>query len=564
MKIGLIGATNAGKSTLFNRLIGQFRAIVTDIPGTTRDIIKHRMELENGDVVMIFDSPGLLDFSDEVPYITQIVQDSDLLLFLIDDSAGITAKEQYIMDIIRTEKKSDATILIVNKLDIKWKESETDLALADYYSLGFSEVLGISAKNERNLDQVQDVLVKKYKQRFKEHPDYQAEPEEERVGLAIIGKPNAWKSTLLNTLVGENLAIVSDVSGTTRDYVAGEFEYKGKKFIAYDTAGIKKKGKVHGIEKIAYDKTLSMLEYTRPVVIFMVDCTQGITHRDMTLLQEIHRLSLPIIFALNKVDQVNPKGINAMIQNTQTYLEFAKYIPIVPMCALKGDGIEDVMRMVAMLQKENMKRITTRELNKALQLDMIQRPPRFPKNKICKILYATQIAVDAPTFIVFVNHKSRVNFSFKKRVENVIRKNFGFIGVPIVIKYRNRGENGNEGTIQVNYNEQDAKEYTLKDSEIWGGNIDYDEYEDDFSESERENPYSNKGKRKREKKGEKSDSSSRTSWKQSKSSSTLKKTREKPKREGKYFNAKKGDQRAIDRMFAEAYGEKNQKKKKRW
>ena len=316
---------------------------------------------------------------------------------------------------------------------------------------------------------------------------------------------------MLNTLVGENLAIVSDVSGTTRDYVAGEFEYKGKKFIAYDTAGINKKGKVHGIEKIAYDKTLAMLEYTRPVVIFMVDCTQGITHRDMTLLQEIHRLSLPIIFALNKVDQVNPKGINAMIQNTQTYLEFAKYIPIVPMCALKGDGIEDVMRMVAMLQKENMKRITTRELNKALQLDMIQRPPRFPKNKICKILYATQIAVDAPTFIVFVNHKSRVNFSFKKRVENVIRKNFGFIGVPIVIKYRNRGENGNEGTIQVNYDEQEAQEYTLKDSEIGGGNIDYDDYEDDISESERENPYSNKGKRKREKKGEKSDSSSRNS-----------------------------------------------------
>ena len=149
------------------------------------------MELENGNVVMVFDSPGLLDFSDEVPYITQIVQDSDLLLFLIDDSAGITAKEQYIMDIIRTEKKSDSTILIVNKLDIKRKESETELALADYYSLGFPEVLGISAKNERNLDQVQDLLVKKYKQRFKEHPDYQAEPEEERVGLAIIGKPNA-------------------------------------------------------------------------------------------------------------------------------------------------------------------------------------------------------------------------------------------------------------------------------------------------------------------------------------------------------------------------------------
>ncbi|MDR3168538.1 MAG: GTP-binding protein [Candidatus Peribacteria bacterium] len=182
-------------------------------------------------------------------------------------------------------------------------------------------------------------------------------PTQDRIGLAIVGKPNAGKSTLLNTLVGKPLAKVQDIAGTTRDYLVGEFDYKGKHYLAYDTAGIKKKGSIHGIEKIAYDKTKAMLEYVRPVVVFMVDCTQGITHRDMTLLQEIHSLALPIIFALNKVDLVNPKGIEAMLRNTQAYLEFAKYLPIVPMIATTGQGVEDVMKMVGLLQKENQKRV---------------------------------------------------------------------------------------------------------------------------------------------------------------------------------------------------------------
>jgi GTP-binding protein len=358
MNIGLIGATNVGKSTLFNRLIGQFRAIVTDIPGTTVDIIKHQVKLEHGELMSFFDSPGLLDFTDELPYIEQIVKDSDLLLFLVDDSVGITAKEQHILDLIRKEKKQNATILIVNKLDMKWKERETELALADYYDLGIANVIGISAKTERNLHEVEKVITKHYQAWKQLHPEEkEMATAEEKIGIAIVGKPNAGKSTLLNTLVGKELAKVADVAGTTRDYLAGEFDYKGKKFIAYDTAGIKRKGNIHGIEKIAYDKTKAMLEFTRPIVVFMVDCTQGITHRDMTLLQEIHSLALPIIFVLNKVDQVNPKGMEAMIRNAQSYLEFAKYIPIVPMIALKGTGIDDMMKMIRMLQKENQKRV---------------------------------------------------------------------------------------------------------------------------------------------------------------------------------------------------------------
>ncbi|PZM86979.1 MAG: ribosome biogenesis GTPase Der [candidate division SR1 bacterium] len=442
MKIGLIGATNAGKSTLFNRLIGQFRAIVTDIHGTTTDIIVHQMEVDGLGKLTFFDSPGLLDFSDELPFIEKIVKESDLLLFVIDDTVGVSAKDEHILSLIMENDKRNQTFLIVNKLDVKWKVNELDLAISDYYGLGLEKVIGISAKKERNLAELEDAITDYARTRKAEHPEVK-EPEiaqQKGIGIAIVGKPNSGKSTLLNTLVGKELAKVEDKLGTTRDYLVGEFKSQGKRYTVYDTAGIRKKGKTHGIEKIAYDKTAKMLEFTRPVVIFLVDCTQGITHRDMTLLQEITQLGLPMIFALNKSDLVEKKAIDAMIKGAQSYLDFAKHIPIVPISALHGEGLGNLLKMVTLLQKENQKRIGTTELNRVLSQEQIQKPARFTKNRVCKIMYATQIEVDAPTFMVFVNHKARANFSFKKWIENVLRRNFGFIGVPLVIKFRERGE----------------------------------------------------------------------------------------------------------------------------
>lgn len=583
MKIWLVWATNVWKSTLFNRLIGQFRAIVTDIPGTTTDIIQHKVQTDSGSFTF-FDSPGLLDFTEELEYIEQIIKESDLLLFLIDDSVWITAKEHHILELIRKEKKQDSTILIINKLDIKRKESETEMAISDYYSLGLVSVIGVSAKKERNLSTIENQINSFYNKRKKTHKDEEEAVEPFRIWLAILWKPNAWKSTLLNTLVWKPLAKVADVAWTTRDYVAGNFSRKGRDYVAYDTAGIKKRWKIHWIEKIAYDKTKAMLEFVRPVVIFMVDCTQWITHRDMTLLQEVHQLALPMIFVLNKVDQVNPKAIDAMIKNTQTYLDFAKYLPIVPMIAIKWEWIDDVMKFVSILQKENTKRIATRDLNEALQHEMIQRPPRFPKNKICKILYATQIAVDAPTFIVFVNHKARANFAFKKRVENSIRKNFWFIGVPIVIKYRNRWESWKERDIFVKYSEEDVTNAGLEAIQPW------DDYEEEMpvkksrkSDQNERNPYTNKWVRKREKHVSKYDEVKKSKKNQrfptddeiennneknkrftnTKKSSTHE--AKKPKKRNQYSNVKNMSQGKINAMFSEAYWDKKQKvqKKKR-
>ena len=580
MKIWLVWATNVWKSTLFNRLIGQFRAIVTDIPGTTTDIIQHKVETDNW-VYTFFDSPGLLDFTEELEYIEQIIKESDLLLFLIDDSVWITAKEHHILELIRKEKKQDCTLLIVNKLDIKRKESETEIAISDYYTLWLSSVIGVSAKKERNLSTIENQINSFYNKRKKTHKDEEESVEPFRIWLAILWKPNAGKSTLLNTLVWKPLAKVADVAWTTRDYVAGNFSRKGRDYVAYDTAGIKKRWKIHWIEKIAYDKTKAMLEFVRPVVIFMVDCTQWITHRDMTLLQEVHQLALPMIFVLNKVDQVNPKAIDAMIKNTQTYLEFAKYLPIVPMVAIKWEWIDDVMKFVSILQKENTKRIATRDLNEALQHEMIQRPPRFPKNKICKILYATEIAVDAPTFIVFVNHKARANFAFKKWVENSIRKNFGFIGVPIVIKYRNRWESWKERDIFVKYNEEDVTNAWLEAIQPW------DDFEEEMpmkksrkSDQNARNPYTNKWVRKREKHVSKYDEVKKSKKNQRfptddeienygeknrktevKKSSTHE--AKKKKKLNQYSNVKTANQWKLNAMFSEAYWDKKQKNSKK-
>ena len=576
MKIWLVWATNVWKSTLFNRLIGQFRAIVTDIPGTTTDIIQHKVQTDSASFTF-FDSPWLLDFTDELEYIEQIIKESDYLLFLIDDTVGITAKEQHILELIRKEKKQDCTLLIVNKLDVKRKESETQLAISDYFTLWLANVIWISAKYERNLWAIENQINSFYNKWKKTHEDEENIEEPFKIWLAILWKPNAWKSTLLNTLVWKPLAKVADVAWTTRDYVAWSFSRKGRDYIAYDTAWIKKRWKIHWIEKIAYDKTKVMLEFVRPVVIFMVDCTQWITHRDMTLLQEVHQLALPMIFVLNKVDQVNPKVIDWMIKNTQTYLDFAKYLPIVPMIATKWEWVDDVMKFVSILQKENTKRISTRDLNDALQHEMIQRPPRFPKNKICKILYATQIAIDAPTFIVFVNHKARANFAFKKRVENSIRKNFWFVGVPIVIKYRNRWESGKERDIFVKYNEEDVTNAWLEAIQPW------DDYEEEVpvrrsrkSNQDERNPYTNKWVRKREKHVSKYDevkkskknqkfpdeyeSKSSDEWKNKKSSTHAAK---KQKKRNQYSDIKTANQWKLNAMFAEAYWEKNKKKTKK-
>lgn len=445
MNIWLVGSTNVGKSTLFNRLIGQFRAIVTDIPGTTRDIIEHETLIDDIGKVTFLDSPGLHDFTEEEILIKQIIDHSDLILFMIDDNIGITAKEQHIYSYILEKNKKNKTILIVNKIDIKHKEKEYDIAVNEYYHLGFEHVIGISAKKQKNLVEVKDLITKIINtKKLKEITDTEAlvtsetQVQDNRIHMAIIGKPNAGKSTLLNTLMKKTISKVENIPGTTRDYIIGEFTLERKKYVVYDTAGIRKKWNIHGIEKIAFDKTLDMLKYKRPIILFMVDGIEGLSHRDMTLIQEINNLALPMILCINKMDLLDAKHQKLLVATTKAMMDFAKYIQVFPISAKTKTGIKEIFAVLGKIKKEAEKRIDTSELNDIVGKEFISRPPRFPKNKICKILYITQIDVNAPTFIVFVNHKARANFAFKRRLENTIRIHFWFMGTPLVIRFKER------------------------------------------------------------------------------------------------------------------------------
>ncbi len=424
---------------MFNRLIGQFRAIVTDIPGTTTDILRHQAHLPGIGQVQFFDSPGLTDFKEERPFIQYIIDHSHIILFVIDDSLGFTSKEQDIFAYIMKTGKKDNVMLVVNKLDINWKEADYASAIAEYYKKGFPHVIGVSALKEIALPQVQKTI-QNIIDASKALQDIltQEERTESKISFAIVGKPNAGKSTLLNTFVGEYISKVEDKSGTTRDYISTDFVYEDQQYTIFDTAGIKRPGHMHGIEKISYTKTKDMLKYTRPTVLFMIDATEGVTHRDLTLIKEVYNIALPIVICINKMDLLDKKQKTHVMKQTEAKMDFAKYIPIVPLVATSGDGIPNIMKMVKSVTKEAFKRVDTGELNRAIAKDMITRPPRFPKNKICKILYVTQADVNAPTFIVFVNYVNRANFAFKKWIDNTIRKYYGFVGVPIVIRFKAR------------------------------------------------------------------------------------------------------------------------------
>ncbi len=437
-KIWLVWATNVWKSTLFNRLIGQFRAIVTDVPGTTVDIIYHEMEIDWIGKVAFGDSPWLWEFDQERVFIKKIIDESDLILFVIDDTVWITAKEHSIYSYIMEKNKWKQTLLVVNKLDVNYKSHEIDLAIADYYELWIENIIWISAKNELNITEIEDFIVNYFKDKENIASEDEEDDEEKPIPIAIIWKPNVWKSTLLNFLVWKELAKVEDYLGTTRDYITWDFEYNWQKYRVYDTAWLRKKGSIHWIEKIAYDKIRWMLEYVRPCIIFMIDWAEWVTHRDMTLLAEINNLALPIMVAVNKMDLLDSKQKKQIQLSVQANLDYAKYIPIVPIVAKEWKWVNVMLDMLGNIISEAEKRIDTNELNKAINTEMIKRPPRFPKNKICKLYYITQIDINAPTFIAFINKKDRANFAFKKWIENSIRNNFWFVWTPIVIRFKEK------------------------------------------------------------------------------------------------------------------------------
>ncbi len=412
-----------------------YRAIVTDISGTTRELLHEHITIAGKPTVLI-DSPWLEDINKEMQFIEQIIEESDVLLFVVDAKDEITEQEYRIRDLILKHQKKEQTILIGNKLDSKVYGPEAELLIADLYILWISRVVPMSAEQYEGLDLLTDELHDLAKD---QHIPRNKGPKVKHTWtpIAIIGRPNVGKSTLLNKLVGEELSRVEDKPGTTLDYITATFTREGKEFQLFDTAGIRKKSKIVWLEKIAYAKTVDMLYYTKPVVAMIIDIQEWMTHRDKSLLGEIIRMWLPIVIGLNKIDLVEPEEADYMIKKIRTQAWFDR-IPIIKISGQAWISLPKLLKKIYDVYARANDHVKTAELNKTLQKAWLTSPPRFPKNKICKWKYISQVDQYPPIFSLSVNNKEYANFAFKRRVEKVIRKSYGFEGVPIKLSFINK------------------------------------------------------------------------------------------------------------------------------
>lgn len=424
-----------GKSTLFNRLIGTYRAIVTDIAWTTRELLRDFSQWEEMKGVEIIDSPGLLDFAEELDFIHQIIEESDILFLVVDGKMGIGSREQQIAAMIIAAGKKNRTVLVVNKMEWNLTDKKYAVALADFYVLGFDEVVGVSAKEWENID----VLLELVQLQIKKSGKKLEIRKDDAVQIAIVGKPNSGKSTLMNYLAKKVVSHVSERPGTTLDYIMTDMQLGKHLFRLYDTAGIRKVIKASELEKIAWTKTYKMIDYVKPIVVMLIDMSESISHMDLKIIGDMIEHNVPIVIALSKIDLItNPKEKKQKIAMVNAYMNIAKWIPIVQISWQTGEGVQALFGVIKKIYDQQFRRISTAEINKVISTSFIKSPPRFPKNKICKLYYMTQVDTNPPTFVCFINSLERQNFAFAKWIDNTLRRWFWFMWVPLSITFKEK------------------------------------------------------------------------------------------------------------------------------
>lgn len=433
MKIGFVWETNAWKSTLFNKFFGSFRAIVTDISWTTRENISEKIKWDDEwNEVLIYDSPWLTKFQDEFKYIKRIIDKSDIIVFVLDGKWWINENINIIASYIRKVWKDKKTIVAVNKIDTT-SPTKMELALADFYNLWFDDYIAISAKHNFHLVELKekiDALREKYNIPFETK-------KEKNTSFTLVGRINVWKSTLFNAIIWKDWSRVSKEWWTTLDYLTYPVNYAWKKYEIIDTAWFRRKWKIHWLEKIAVkDKLDGMIKYKKPIIVVLFDISEWITHRDMTVLWEMLEKNLPIIVAFNKIDNVSNELIKNYTKELKNWMRFAPWIPIVMISWKEKKWFKQLFKMIDMVDKYNSIDISTNEINELIQTHFIANPPRLPKNKNVKVKYIIQDKENKNEFIVFVNMKDKVNFAFKKWLENVIRKKYWFIWIPLIFYFR--------------------------------------------------------------------------------------------------------------------------------
>ncbi len=433
MIVAIVGRPNVGKSTLFNKLIGDRLSIVKNEEGVTRDRLYRETEW-SGKKFLLVDTGGLEPRSND--YIMQKVKDqakvaideADSIIFLVDGKAGITAVDEDIASILRKQNKK--VVVAVNKIDNYMKEKDN---MFEFYSLGFEDVIAISAEHKVNLGDLLDAAVDKF-------PINYEKEEEKGLAIAVLGRPNAGKSSFVNKILNKERNIVSDIAGTTRDSIDSSFRYNGDIYTIIDTAGIRKKSKVE--DDIEYYSVLRAIKAIQRanVCVLMLDATELLTEQDKRIAGLIYEERKPIIIAINKWDLIEKdnKTVKEFTELVKADLPFLDYAPIVTISALTGKRTINIIDQVKYIDEEYNKKISTGLLNQVLEELMAKNPVPTRKGRAVKINYGTQIGQAPPRFVFFANNPDLVHFSYKRYIENNLREYFGFEGCPIDIVFNKK------------------------------------------------------------------------------------------------------------------------------
>ena len=434
--VAIVGRPNVGKSTLFNKLTGQRLAIVEDTPGVTRDRIfcdcewcGHKFLLvDTGGIEPNIDD-GLLAHMREQAQIA--IDSADCIIMVGEIGAGVTAQDQDIAGMLMRSGKP--VILAVNKCD---KVGEPPMELYDFYSLGIGDIVPISSVHGHGTGDLLDTVCENL------HFDDNDEEEEDRIPVAVIGRPNVGKSSLINHILGENRLIVANEAGTTRDAIDTMVENQYGKFIFTDTAGLRKRGKVEsGVERYSVLRSLAAVERSR-VCVIMIDATVGFTEQDSKVAGYAHDQGKACIIAVNKWDAVEKDSytMDKMRKQLEEDFSFMSYAPILFISAKTGQRLDKLFETIQYVDVQNGTRIPTGALNEMLARSTARVQPPSDKGKRLKIFYITQSSTRPPTFVAFVNQKGLFHFSYERYFENQIRENFGLTGTPMRLLIREHGD----------------------------------------------------------------------------------------------------------------------------
>jgi GTP-binding protein len=454
--VAIVGRPNVGKSTLFNRLVGQRKAIVEDLAGTTRDRLYGDADWAGRDFIVV--DTGGLEFAvaplreregevtgfqagvasrlflKEIREQVEIaIAEAEVIVFLVDAEAGLAGSDQDVAGLLRRTDKP--VLLAVNKADNPKRRNEA----VDFYALGLGDPIPVSALHGTGTGDLLDAIVEVL-------PPLEAEDEaeDEAIKIAILGRPNVGKSSLLNQLLGEERVIVSDVPGTTRDAIDMQIEYEGLNLVLIDTAGIRRRGKIEvGVEKYSFLRSLKAVSRA-DVCLLLIDAADMVTAQDAHIAGYIVEEAKSVVVIVNKWDLIekDTNTINEYTARIRSELKFLNYVPVLFISAKTGQRVQKVLPLALQVQEERLRRIPTGELNRLLREAIAKNPPKGGQRQRLKFFYMTQAGVDPPTFVFFVNDRTLVHFSYERYLENVLREQYGFLGTPLKLVFRSRGEKG--------------------------------------------------------------------------------------------------------------------------